>query len=76
MVGFEKALGAVKMIKDQIQYRSQRLLNLARGYFNIKNRFLRNGGQSLRFLNRFGKFTQSSNRTSEMSADSWQTNIL
>ena len=38
MVGFEKALGAVKMIKDQIQYRSQSLLNLARGYFrdNIK----------------------------------------
>ena len=33
MVGFEKALGAVKMIKDQIQYRSQSLLNLARGYF-------------------------------------------
>ena len=30
---FEKALGAVKMIKDQIQYRSQSLLNLARGYF-------------------------------------------
>ena len=33
MVGFEKALGAVKTIKDQIQYRSQSLLNLARGYF-------------------------------------------
>ena len=33
MVGFEKALGAVKVIKDQIQYRSQSLLNLARGYF-------------------------------------------
>ena len=33
MVGFEKALGAVKVI-DQIQYRSQGLLNLARGYFN------------------------------------------
>ena len=32
MVGFEKALGAVKMIKDKIQYRSQNLLNLARGY--------------------------------------------
>ena len=32
-MGFEKALGAVKVIKDQIQYRSQRLLNLARGYF-------------------------------------------
>ena len=29
MVGFEKALGAVKVIKDQIQYRSQSLLNLA-----------------------------------------------
>ena len=33
VVGFEKALGAVKVIKDQIQYRSQSLLNLARGYF-------------------------------------------
>ena len=33
VVGFEKALGAVKMIKDQIQYRPQSLLNLARGYF-------------------------------------------
>ena len=33
-MGFEKALGAVKVIKDQIQYRSQSLLNLARGYFN------------------------------------------
>ena len=32
MVGFEKALGAVKVIKDQLQYRSQSLLNLARGY--------------------------------------------
>ena len=32
-MGFEKALGAVKVIKDQIQYRSQSLLNLARGYF-------------------------------------------
>ena len=29
MVGFEKALGAVKVIKDQIQYRSQSLLNIA-----------------------------------------------
>ena len=35
MVGFEKALGAAKMIKDQIQYRSQRLLNLASGYFKV-----------------------------------------
>ena len=34
-MGFEKALGAVKVIKDQIQYRSQSLLNLARGYFSI-----------------------------------------
>ena len=34
MVGFEKAVGAVKVIKDQIQYRSQSLLNLARGYFS------------------------------------------
>ena len=33
-MGFEKALGAVKVIKDQIQYRSQNLLNLARGYFS------------------------------------------
>ena len=34
MVGFEKALGAVKVIKDQIQYRSQSLLNLACDYFS------------------------------------------
>ena len=34
MVGFEKALGAVKVIKDQIQYRSQSLLNLAHDYFS------------------------------------------
>ena len=33
MVGFEKVLGAVKVIKDQIQYRSQSLLNLACDYF-------------------------------------------
>ena len=37
MVGFEKALRAVKVIKDQIQYRSQRLLNLARGYFRARS---------------------------------------
>ena len=35
MVGFEKALGAVKLIKDQIQYRSQSLLNLASDYFSF-----------------------------------------
>ena len=35
-MGFEKALRAVKVIKDQIQYRSQSLLNLARGYFGGK----------------------------------------
>ena len=34
VVGFEKALGAVKVIKDQIQYRSQSLLNLAHDYFS------------------------------------------
>ena len=34
VVGFEKALGAVKVIKDQIQYKSQSLLNLARDYFS------------------------------------------
>ena len=34
MVGFEKALRAVKVIKDQIQYGSQSLLNLTRGYFS------------------------------------------
>ena len=33
-VGFDKALGVVKVIKDQIQYRSQSLLNLARDYFS------------------------------------------
>ena len=35
MVGFEKALGAVIVIKDQIQYRSQSLLNLAHRYFSF-----------------------------------------
>ena len=35
-MGFEKVLIAVKVIKDQIQYRSQSLLNLARGYFRWK----------------------------------------
>ena len=39
MVGFEKALRAVKVIKDQIQCRSQRLLNLARGYFSWSERY-------------------------------------
>ena len=34
MVGFEKTFGAVKVIKDQIQYMSQSLLNLARDYFS------------------------------------------
>ena len=42
MVGFEKALRAVKGIKDQIQYRSQSLLNLARGYFSVIDVILRN----------------------------------
>ena len=38
VVGFEKALGAVKVIKDRIQYRSdQSLLNLARSYFTYVN---------------------------------------
>ena len=32
MVGFEKALRAVNVIKDQIQYRSQSLLNLGPVY--------------------------------------------
>ena len=40
VVGFEKALGAVKVIKDQIQYRSQSLLNLARGYFSAVVNFI------------------------------------
>ena len=34
VVGFEKAIRAVKVMKDQIQYRSQSLLNLARDYFS------------------------------------------
>ena len=38
VVGFEKALGAVKVIKNQIQYRSQSLLNLVRDYFSQFNR--------------------------------------
>ena len=42
---------------------------MARQLFNvaeIKYRCLSNGGHSVRFLNRFGKFIQSSNRISEM----------
>ena len=34
--GIWEGLGAVKMIKDQIQYRSQSLLSLAYGYFTNK----------------------------------------
>ena len=34
VVGFEKALVAVKVIKDKIWYRSQSLLNLTRDYFS------------------------------------------
>ena len=37
MVGFEKVLRAVKVIKDQIQCRSKSLLNLASGYFRQKH---------------------------------------
>ena len=33
LVGFEKALGGVKVIKDQIQYKSESLFNSARDYF-------------------------------------------
>ena len=43
MEGFEKALGTVKVIKDQIQYRSQNLLNLARDYFESQNQIVRQG---------------------------------
>ena len=39
-MGCEKALGAVKVIKDQNQYRSQSLLNLAGGYFRKANAVL------------------------------------
>ena len=35
VVGFEKALGIVKVTKDKIQYMPQSLLNLACGYFSI-----------------------------------------
>ena len=35
-MGFEKALRAVEVIKDRIQYRSQSLLNLARDYFSYQ----------------------------------------
>ena len=35
-MGFEKALRAVEVINDQIQYGSQSLLNLARGHFSIR----------------------------------------
>ena len=39
MVGFEKALEAVKVIKDQIQYRSQNLLNLVCDHVRIKKKY-------------------------------------
>ena len=35
-MGFEKALGTVKVIKDQILYMSQDLLNLAGGHISLK----------------------------------------
>ena len=41
---FEKALRAVKVIKDQIQYRSHCLVNLSRGYFREVSFFTRRGG--------------------------------
>ena len=47
---------------------------MARQLFNvgeIKYRCLSNGGQSVIFVNRFGKFIQSSNRISEMFFFSW-----
>ena len=40
LVGFRKAFGAVEVIKDQIQYRSQSLLNLARSYCNLEHSHL------------------------------------
>ena len=44
---FEKALGAVKVIKDQIQYRSQSLFNSSRDYFrsNKTGKTLVNSGE-------------------------------
>ena len=51
MVGFEKVLRAVKVIKDQIQYRSQSLLNLARGYFSVIDVVLRNSELQIKVSN-------------------------
>ena len=59
-MGFEKALGAVKVITDQVRYRSQSLFNLARDYFKHneislgqKNWFvLGDNRQRLNILNR------------------------
>ena len=43
LVGCEKALGAVNVIKDEIQYsRSQRLFNLVRGHFGDSETGYRN----------------------------------
>ena len=45
VVGFEKALGAVKVVKDQIQYRSQSLLirwpgtDIFNLFFSMSRRF-------------------------------------
>ena len=48
---------------------------MARQLFNvakIKYHCLNNGGHSVRFLNRFGKFIQSSNKISDVSSRSIQ----
>ena len=58
MVGFEKALRAVKVIKDQIMYRSHSLLNVAHGYFSdlwlIESRLI--SYFSVMLMNSCGKF--------------------
>ena len=65
MVGFEKVLGAVKVTKDQIQYRSQSLLNLARGYFRMNGHrtAIKKEGQSLLH----GQFHQPDHSVDDMS---------
>ena len=47
-----KALEAVKVKKDQIQYRPQSLLNLGRGYFSYRHSF---GHGYFSYRHSFGK---------------------
>ena len=70
MVGFEKALGAVKVIKDQIQYKSQSLLNLARDLTPPQSRC----SYSILHLKLFNIFTKNITKRSSETAKLQQEN--